>query len=216
MLDHFSKFYLNSVKNSRTLHWKHQQGSCRLHVIGFKGKKHILPTTIFQACILLLFNEKETYQFTEIVNLLNLPEDEVRNSLQGLLKGKFSLLKSDINPNSPLVTTPTTITVKRPSPNWPSKIYTCSEVQNNLELNALKSRGEVKVDRTHHTDAAIVRIMKSRRECEFQELLGEVIAQLSPYFRPDIKSIKSRIEHLVTQEYMARDSENSQKFNYIL
>ena len=38
----------------------------------------------------------------------------------------------------------------------------------------------------------------------------EVMQQLSRMFKPDMKMIKKRIEHLVETEYLERDKENQQ------
>lgn len=49
----------------------------------------------------------------------------------------------------------------------------------------------------------------------YQQLVLEVVQQLQRMFRPDIKIIKKRIEHLVGSEYLERDKENAQLFKYL-
>jgi cullin 1 len=49
----------------------------------------------------------------------------------------------------------------------------------------------------------------------YQQLVLEVVQQLQRMFRPDIKMIKKRIEHLVESEYLERDKENAQLFKYL-
>ena len=49
----------------------------------------------------------------------------------------------------------------------------------------------------------------------YQQLVLEVVQQLQRMFRPDIKMIKKRIEHLVEQDYLERDKENQQLFKYL-
>ena len=43
----------------------------------------------------------------------------------------------------------------------------------------------------------------------------EVVQQLTRMFKPDIKMIKKRIEHLVESEYLERDKDNQQMFKYL-
>lgn len=99
---------------------------------------------------------------------------------------------------------------------------------------------EVDKDRRHAIDASIVRIMKSRKVLGHQQLVLECVEQLGRMFKvnhfffffffwefwswfrmnhvfvqPDIKTIKKRIEDLITRDYMERDKENPNVYNYL-
>lgn len=74
---------------------------------------------------------------------------------------------------------------------------------------------DVDKERKHTIDAAIVRIMKSRKVLMHQQLVLEVVQQLQRMFKPDFKVIKKRIEDLVSREYLERDPENPQQFRYL-
>jgi len=73
---------------------------------------------------------------------------------------------------------------------------------------------DVDKDRRHAIDAAIVRIMKTKKVLKHQDIVKEVEMQLSKMFRPDPKQIKKRIEDLVEREYIVRDSNNPESFKY--
>ena len=73
----------------------------------------------------------------------------------------------------------------------------------------------VEVDRSFQIDAAIVRIMKTRRRFAHEKLIAEATAQLLTFFRPDPKQIKRRIEHLIEREYLERSGANSKFYHYI-
>ncbi|PWA79417.1 hypothetical protein CTI12_AA200760 [Artemisia annua] len=74
---------------------------------------------------------------------------------------------------------------------------------------------DVDKDRRYAIDASIVRIMKSRKVLNHQQLVSECVEQLDCLFKPDFKVIKKRIEDLITREYLERDKENPQQFRYL-
>jgi len=48
-----------------------------------------------------------------------------------------------------------------------------------------------------------------------QQLVLEVVQQLSRMFKPDFKLIKKRIEDLIARDYLERDKDNPQLFKYL-
>ena len=62
-------------------------------------------------------------------------------------------------------------------------------------------------------DAAIVRIMKTRKSLTHNELSSEIFQQIR--FTAQTTDVKRRIESLIDREYIERDEENSQKYNYL-
>ncbi|KAL0419996.1 UNVERIFIED_CONTAM: Cullin-1 [Sesamum radiatum] len=74
---------------------------------------------------------------------------------------------------------------------------------------------DVDKDRRYAIDAAIVRIMKSRKVLGHQQLVLECVELLSRMFKPVLKAIKKRIEDLLTRDYLERDKENPNLFRYL-
>ncbi|KAF4690322.1 hypothetical protein FOZ63_006905, partial [Perkinsus olseni] len=72
----------------------------------------------------------------------------------------------------------------------------------------------VQEDRSISIEAAIVRIMKTRKTCSHQQLVSEVLKQLS-FFKPNPKVIKQRIEHLIEREYLERDENQPNVYRYL-
>jgi hypothetical protein len=57
-------------------------------------------------------------------------------------------------------------------------------------------------------EAALVRVMKARKTLEHNNLIAEVVKQLTGRFAVEPAFIKKRIESLIEREYLKRDSEN--------
>ena len=55
-----------------------------------------------------------------------------------------------------------------------------------------------------HTQAAVVRVMKSRREVPHTDLLTAVVSQLKDTFTPIQQDIKKNIENLIEKDYIER------------
>ncbi|EOD14035.1 hypothetical protein EMIHUDRAFT_211963 [Emiliania huxleyi CCMP1516] len=64
-------------------------------------------------------------------------------------------------------------------------------------------------------EAAIVRIMKTRKTLDHQKLVLEASTQLMRHFKPDPRQIKKRIEDLIAREYLERDASNSTVYKYL-
>merc|ERR1712146_258972 len=77
------------------------------------------------------------------------------------------------------------------------------------------TRQTVDEDRKHAIEAAIVRIMKTRKTLEHQKLILEASMQLMRHFKPDPKQIKKRIEDLIAREYLERDANNPNLYKYL-
>ena len=74
---------------------------------------------------------------------------------------------------------------------------------------------KVDEDRKHEIEACIVRIMKSRKHCNHNQLVTEVVEQLSSRFQPSPVIIKKRIEGLIEREYIKRSDADRKAYVYL-
>ena len=68
-------------------------------------------------------------------------------------------------------------------------------------------------DRIHVMDAAIVRIMKTRQKLPHNQLISEIFGQLK--FPAKTADLKKRIESLIDREYIERDEQTPNIYNYL-
>lgn len=78
-----------------------------------------------------------------------------------------------------------------------------------------RTQSGVEGDRKHYLDAAIVRVMKARKQLTYEQIKFETIETVRRHFVPDVTSIKQRIDSLVEQEYLRRDEEDRNLFFYV-
>ena len=72
----------------------------------------------------------------------------------------------------------------------------------------------IQEDRSIAIEAAIVRIMKSRKKLEHALLVQEVMHSLR-MFKPNPAQIKTKIEHLIEKDYLERDAEDKNVYRYL-
>jgi len=94
------------------------------------------------------------------------------------------------------------------------KIGTSTAVKEN-EFERIETREKVEEDRRPQIEAAIVRLMKSRKILQHNDIITEVTRQLSNRFNPSPVAIKRRIESLIEREYMERDANDRNLYRYI-
>jgi len=82
-----------------------------------------------------------------------------------------------------------------------------------LLVNNRKTTESVFQDRQYQIDAAIVRIMKTRKQLSHTLLMAELYKQLR--FPLKAADVKKRIESLIDREYLERDSSSTATYNYL-
>lgn len=76
-------------------------------------------------------------------------------------------------------------------------------------------RGEIEDDRKMALQAAIVRLLKTRRDVMFAQLEVELVQLLHNQFTPSTTMIKSNVEILLQKEFLKRHEEDHQRLLYI-
>ncbi|XP_062017965.1 cullin-1-like [Rosa rugosa] len=204
----FKGFYDSQTKR-RKLAWIYSLGTCNL-VGKFEPKPIELVVSTYQAALLLLFNDSDRLSFSEILTQLKLTNEDLVRLLSSLSCAKYKILIKE----------PNTKTVK-PDDNFVfNSMFTDKMRKIRIPLPPMvdekkKVTEDVDKERKYAIDAALVRIMKSRKVLGHQKLVMECVEMVQSIFKPDIKTIKKRIEDLITRDYLERDQEDSNMFKYV-
>ncbi|OAL01400.1 Cullin-domain-containing protein [Phaeosphaeriaceae sp. SRC1lsM3a] len=225
----FEKYY--SQKHSgRQLTWLPNMGSADIKAVfpkvpqkdgTFKERRHDLNVSTYGMVILLLFNDLPADQhltFDEIQAQTNIPRGDLIRNLQSLAVAPKTRI---------LIKEPMSKDVK------PSDRFSFNEgffgkfVK--IKVGVVSSGNKVESDRERREtekknddsrqfciEAAVVRIMKQRKELSHQQLVSETLGQLAQQFKPEVNMIKKRIESLIEREYLERiDGAKVDSYRYL-
>ena len=190
----------------RKLVWVFTQGSASVR--GTFGKKsYDLQVTTLQAIALEALSGGVTLGFEDLAQRLNLEPEILKPLMHSLSCGRHKVIAKTPGGNKINTTDQFTANVK----------FSCNMRKIRIPMASLDSSFNTKkVEENRHIaiEAAIVRIMKARKTLQHQQLLAEVLAQLS-FFNPNPRVVKKRIEALIDREYLERSADNSSVYNYL-
>ena len=208
----FKETYLK-MHSGRRLTWQTNMGTADLKAV-FKSRKHEINVSTYQMCVLLLFNESDTLTYTQIAEATEIPVADLKRALQSVACAKFKILRKE--PAGRDVDDSDTFSFNEEfsAKQLRFKVGTVAAQKEN-EAEKQETRQKVDEDRKPQIEAAIVRIMKSRKEMEHNALIAEVTTQLTSRFLPHPNVIKKRIESLIERDFLERDKGNWRKYKYL-
>lgn len=179
------------------------------------GRKHKLNVSTHQMCILLLFNLADRLSYCEIEQATAIPPQDLKRDLQSLtcVRGKKVLTKE---PTSKAISEADVFHFNDEFSSKHSKVKISTVLsQKESESETQETSRKVEADRKPQIDAAIVRIMKSRRVLDHSRLISELTEHLQGRFLPNPSIIKKRIEVLIDREILERDPIDRELFRYL-
>jgi len=212
-VDMYEKWYQREHSGKR-LDWVFSRGEIAIGAT-FGARKYTLNMATLQGIIVLLFDAEELSRrgrtsgelsFEDILSLSGIKNAE---TLRIVLD---SLYKVDSKQRF-LLRSPSGEDAYQVNQKYSSALVKVKAASFSLERQS-KITQDVSEDRSLLVEAAIVRTMKARRTMKHSDLLTEVLRQLDR-FKPDIKMVKDRIEHLIQRDYLERDEADAAIFNYL-
>jgi len=231
----FKEFYL-SKHNGRRLHWHDSLGQCVVRCEFPLGRKELV-TSLFQAVVLLLFNDAERLTVEELAKATSLEARELQRTLLSLTTKKFPILlveragaaaapdqggsgeghgeEGQGDKAKPAELGGEDVLVFNKG--FKEKLYRI-KVNNVVQLKETSEEQQqctdrVMQDRQYQVDAAIVRVMKTRKVLSHVLLANELVQQLRFTIRP--ADLKKRIESLIERDYLERDASKPNMYHYV-
>ncbi|KAI8840058.1 Cullin [Chytriomyces cf. hyalinus JEL632] len=209
--ERFQGFY-QQKHSGRKLNWHFLLSKGELKANYCKASKtgYTYQLSTFQMGILLQYNTALKYSWEDLLGATGLNPETLASQMAMLAKAKVLLIsdgtmgsagsKYELNLNfkSPRV---------RINFNIPGKTEAKAETE--------ETHKTIEEDRKLLIQAAIVRIMKTRKVLKNQILMTEVLNQLASRFKPKVSDIKKCIEILIDKEYIERKEGEADMFSYL-
>lgn len=230
----FETFYL-AKHTGRRLSWQPNYGFADIKAMMPKSR-HELNVSTYQMCILVLFNSHQSLSYQELQVRTNIPLEELKRHLMSLyVNPKAKILNKCGAGEKSQTKEPVDGDVFQVNSAFECKLFRIrvplvqmksvpgQDGVGLLRLEAAEGAPvagsdvptTVEEDRKHLVEAVIVRIMKSRKTLEHNQLVMEVTRHLASRFQPAPTLIKQRIEKLIEREYLERSQNDRRVYNYL-
>lgn len=188
----------------------------------------------YQMAIMLLFENVNMMTCKEIQDTLELNNETFQKHMQSLIEAKLLIASSEQLEGSAAINLNLDYTNKR------TKFKISAALQRETPQEVEHTMSAVDEDRKLYLQAAIVRIMKSRKILKHNALIQEVIfnnnnkiyeirsyfhfsyfsifqiiSQSKSSFSPNIPMIKKCIESLIDKQYIERTPTGSDEYSYV-
>eukprot|EP00168_Porphyra_purpurea_P010555 TRINITY_DN2622_c0_g1_i4.p1 TRINITY_DN2622_c0_g1~~TRINITY_DN2622_c0_g1_i4.p1 ORF type:complete len:666 (-),score=312.85 TRINITY_DN2622_c0_g1_i4:174-2171(-) len=207
--DTFKQFYVGK-HSRRKLTWQYSNASTTVRA-RFPAADKLLSLSLYQTVVLLLFNDNDELTVNDISSATGLVDTDLHRTLLSLACGKVRVLHKR----------PKGSTVGKDDRFVWNKGFTHPQVR--IKINAIQVKESaaedmqtterVFMERHFEIDAAIVRILKTRRTLTHANLIAELFSQLRFPFK--VGDLKKRIESLIEREYLERDANAPQTYHYL-
>lgn len=221
-INRFERFYY-SKHEGRRLSWQSDLGTADIRAYfgnqcdgNGSGSRWIdfISVPALSMCILMLFNQRDEWTYEAIAKATQIGDAELTRHLQSLSLAKYRVLKKHPMEREVKATDVFKVNEEFSSRNRRLKLQVISaRKENEREKSATKSK--IDDDRRPVIDTVIVRIMKHRKVLDHNKLIVEVTHMLSSRFEPNPQDIKKRIESLVEREFLERQQDKRQIYQYV-
>lgn len=213
----FQNFYQNQ-HSGRKINWLMQfsKGDLKTRYTVTNKAGYIFQCSTYQMGVLLLFNNDKILTGDQIQEASQLNDIALKSTLMTLIKTKVLLMAPK---DSPSITKKHRFTLNDKYKNKRQRVLinVAIESHNEGEENQHQSETQkmIEEDRKLQIQAAVVRIMKSRKTLNHGQLMSEVIQQLQNRFKPKVPLIKKCIDILIEKEYLQRVEGQKDMYSYV-
>lgn len=206
--DSFTKFY-QGKHSGRRLQWLFQFSSGELKANFGTKVQYTFQVNMYQMGILLMFNLQDDYSLQVLKDSTKLDLGILVGNLQIFLKAKI-LICNGVNESLD-----SKYSLNKEYRNKKIRMNLNVAIKPEIKQETEEAQKTVQEDRKILIQAAIVRIMKTRKSMKHALLISEVLSQLQQRFLPKVSDIKKSIDVLLEKEYIERQEGSRDVYSYI-
>jgi len=208
--EEFLKFYTNQY-SGRKLSFLTQVSKGEVKCTYSKPAQYLLQCSFYQMAILVLFNSQDVLTAEDIQTQTTLAKPILLSTLATLTKTKVLLM------DTPTIMPTSSFRINKDFRSKKIRVLINIRVPDEPQQGQTDDQTHqiVEEDRRLQIQAAIVRIMKARKQLQHANLMSEVILQLQSRFRPKVPIIKKCIDILIEKEYLSRSETQKDLYSYV-